>query len=88
MALRLGSWSPDVEDYGTTLAFALPFEWTSQRNLRVGFEVALGRSFGGTVREICRDLMTGVRCGESGRDRPSGTSILFQYYMGWSLGRL
>jgi hypothetical protein len=79
----------DVEAYGTTLAFGLPFEWTTRRNLRVGFELAIGHSFGGSVNEICQTFTSPVTsCGTASIDRPSGTSVLFQYYMGWALGSL
>lgn len=79
----------DVEAYGTTLAFGLPFEWTMRSNLRVGFELAIGHSFGGSVNQICETFTSPVTsCGTSSVDRPSGTSVLFQYYMGWALGSL
>ena len=79
----------DVEAYGTTLAFGLPFEWTTRRNLRVGFELAIGHSFGGSVNEVCETFTSPVTaCGSRSGDRPSGTSVLFQYYMGWALGSL
>jgi hypothetical protein len=79
----------DVEAYGTTLAFGLPFEWTTRRNLRVGFELAIGHSFGGSVHEVCRTFSSPVTsCGSRTADRPSGTSVLFQYNMGWALGSL
>ena len=79
----------DVEAYGTTLAFGLPFEWTTQRHLRVGFELAIGHSFGGSARQVC-DTFTSpsASCGSRTVDRPAGTAVLFQYSMGWSLGSL
>jgi hypothetical protein len=79
----------DVAAYGTTFAFGLPFEWTTRRNLRVGFELAIGHSFGGSVREVCETFSSPVTsCGRHTADRPSGTSVLFQYNMGWALGGL
>jgi hypothetical protein len=79
----------DVEAYGTTLAFGLPFEWTTRRNLRVGFELAIGHSFGGSLNDRCETFTSVVTsCGSRSSDRPSGTSVLFQYYMGWALGGL
>ena len=76
----------DVEDYGTAFAFGLPFEWTTARNLRVGFELALGHAFGGSFRTACVSGTTS--CGLGRQSRPDGTAVLFQFYMGWSLGRL
>lgn len=79
----------DVSAYGTTLAFGLPFEWTTARNLRVGFELAIGHSFGGSLKEVCETSGSIVTsCGTRRSDRPSGTSVLFQYSMGWALGSL
>ena len=79
----------DVAAYGTTVAFGLPFEWTTRRNLRIGFELALGYSFGGSVREVCRSFSSPVTsCGSDTADRPSGVSVLFQYNMGYALGSL
>jgi hypothetical protein len=72
----------DVEDYGTSLALSLPFEWTTARHLRVGFELGLGQGMGGTQAES-----DGI--GDSGgrEQRPSGTFVLLQFQMGASLAR-
>jgi hypothetical protein len=78
----------DVNAYGSALALGLPFEWTTQRNLRVGFELGFGHAFGGTIHYRCRNFATNAGCGARNVDRPSGTTILFQYSMGWSLGSL
>lgn len=76
----------DVEDYGTAVLLSLPFEWTTPRSLRVGFELALGHAVGGTSRTVC--VSGAVSCGGVREERPGGTSVLFQYYMGWALGSL
>lgn len=80
----------DVEDYGTAIMVALPFEWTTARNLRVGFELALGQASGGTERSACAVTSAGVTtsCGVSSANRQGGAMVLFQYNMGWALGRL
>lgn len=79
----------DVEAYGSTLALGLPFEWTTKRNLRIGFELAIGHAFGGNLEYSCRTFTTPAQpCAARTRDRPAGTTVLFQYYMGWSLGGL
>ena len=68
----------DVNDYGTVVLLELPFEWTTRRRLRTGFELAIGHAFGGEAG-----------AGAGGRlDRPGGTSILLQYQMGFSVGHL
>jgi hypothetical protein len=80
----------DVEDYGTAIVVGLPFEWTTARNLRVGFELSIGRASGGTARSSCTTNSAALTtsCGVISEERPGGTAIVFSYYMGWSLGRL
>jgi len=79
----------DVLAYGSAISLALPFEWTTRKNMRVGFEIALGHAFGGHIEDVCRTVSSpATSCGTRKRDRPSGTAVLLQYYMGWSLGRL
>lgn len=80
----------DVEDYGTAVAFSVPFEWTTAKNLRVGFELSLGQAVGGTVHNACTSFNNGfvTSCGNTSRERAGGTAVVFQYYMGWSLGHL
>ncbi|HEX2872769.1 MAG TPA: hypothetical protein VHP33_16015 [Polyangiaceae bacterium] len=77
----------DVSAYGTAVAFGLPFEWTTQKNLRIGFELAIGHAFGGSSQQVCRTFSTPTTsCGERKVDRESGMTVLFQYNMGWALG--
>ncbi len=87
---NIGFVRTDVEDYGTAVILGLPFEWTTSRNLRVGFELALGHASGGTERSACTTNTSGITmgCGTSTADRQGGTTVVFSYYMGWSLGRL
>jgi hypothetical protein len=68
----------DVEDYGTSVALSLPFEWTTRRHLRMGFELALGQGMGG--RQPNSD-------GTGSERRKAGTFVLLQYAMGFSLGK-
>jgi hypothetical protein len=85
----LTMWRADVNDYGTSAALSLPFEWTTRRRLRVGFELALGHSFGGSQDRTCRPapgFATG--CVPGRVDRPGGTAVLLQYQMGWALSGL
>jgi len=82
-------WRTDVNDYGTTGALSLPFEWTTHRRLRVGFELALGHSFGGSQARNCRTpTFSPAVCGPDRVDRPGGTAVLLQYHMGWALSGL
>lgn len=87
---NLGFARTDVEDYGTAVLVGLPFEWTTGSNLRVGFELAIGHATGGSALDRCTTGGTGVSvsCGVFNAERQGGTSVVFSYYMGWSLGRL
>jgi hypothetical protein len=79
-------WRTDVNDYGTTGALSLPFEWTTHRRLRIGFELALGHSFGGESQRQCQfATSTSSSCAVETEKRPGGTAILLQYQMGWAL---
>lgn len=88
---NIGFVRTDVEDYGTAVLVGLPFEWTTTRNLRVGFELSIGHATGGTSRTSCTSESSGgvvTSCGVGSADRQGGTAVVFSYYMGWSLGRL
>lgn len=79
----------DVSAYGTAIAFGLPFEWTTQKNMRIGFELAIGHAFGGKSQEVCRTFGSpSTSCGERRVNREPGMTVLFQYNMGWGLGNL
>lgn len=87
---NIGFVRTDVEDYGTAVVVGLPFEWTTARNLRVGFELSIGHATGGSAKNSCTTNTGGVTtsCGLTTTDRQGGTAVVFSYYMGWSLGRL
>jgi hypothetical protein len=68
----------DVNAYGSAAILSLPFEWTTTRHLRVGFELGFGRAFGGNIA---------YNTGEE-RERPDGTTLLLQFSLGWSLAAL
>jgi hypothetical protein len=72
----------DVEAYGSAWFVTLPFEWTTARNLRFGFELGLGHAFDGKQRQACPS------CGVNTVDRPGGTSLLGQFNIGYALGSL
>lgn len=78
----------DVNAYGNALEVLLPFEWTTRKNMRMAFEMALGRAFGGTLTQTCVSVVSGgtTTCGVSHYDRPGGTAVLLQYSMGYALG--
>jgi hypothetical protein len=79
----------DVEDYGSAVLLGLPFEWTTAKSLRVGFEIAYGHAFGGSYKEVCQ-TSTGpaTSCASRRVDRAGGNAVVFHYTMGWSLGAL
>jgi hypothetical protein len=76
----------DVNDYGTVVALAVPFEWTTARHLRMGFEADLGSALGGSARRQCRqNIPPGGTCSNDRVDRPAGLAVLMQFQMGWAL---
>jgi len=79
----------DVSAYGSAIELAMPFEWTTAKNLRVGFELALGHAFGGRIAAQCYTAASPpASCGTKYFDRASGTVFLLQFNMGWALGAL
>jgi hypothetical protein len=87
---NIGFVRTDVEDYGTAVVVGLPFEWTTGRRLRVGFELSIGRASGGTALSRCTASSgaTTASCGLISREREAGTAVMLSYNMGWALGRL
>lgn len=87
---NIGFVRTDVEDYGTAVVVGLPFEWTTARSLRVGFELSIGRASGGTAFGRCtaRAGSVATSCGLSATEREAGTAVMLSYNMGWALGRL
>lgn len=79
----------DVSDYGSVVGVGLPFEWTTARSMRLGFEFGVGHSFGGHVEYTCANYgPQGDSCELVEEKRPSGTAILLQFYLGWAMGKL
>lgn len=77
----------DVEDYGTMLGIAMPFEWVTKRGLRFGMEIDLGRAFGGKVHYNCQVPGGGVSECASGPtfegDRGAGRAFAIRFQMGF-----
>jgi hypothetical protein len=76
----------DVEDYGTMLGIAVPFEWVTRRGLRFGMEVDLGRAFGGTVRYTCTQFNGPSDCSAGptfNGDRGAGRAFALRFQMGF-----
>ena len=78
----------DDTDYGSFVGIGIPFEWVMLGGTRVGFEVDVGRAFGGSAIQVCRSSFAPQTCvpGEERRvDRPSGTAFLAQFQVGWGI---
>jgi hypothetical protein len=75
----------DVSDYGSVIGLSLPFEWTTARGVRIGFELDLGRGFGGSVKRLCQSASGTTPCasGTSEVDRPAGTALYLHFQIGW-----
>jgi hypothetical protein len=75
----------DVSDYGSFVGLGVPFEWTTGSAIRIGLDLALGRVFGGSIREIC-SLFNTQSCveGETREvDRPGGTGFYIHFQLGY-----
>jgi hypothetical protein len=81
----------DVSDYGSFLGVNVPFEWVYRSGLRLGFEVALGRSFGGTVVEQCYDYnytSSSTPCPQGTKNeisREAGSGFYADFEIGWGI---
>ena len=80
----------DVADYGTLLGIGLPFEWLTRGGLRVGFDFALVRAFGGEVTGQCPSFSSVGSC-DPGElrvfDREAGNGFMSSFIIGWALSR-
>ncbi len=70
----------DVSAYGSTLAFAMPFDWVMKNGTRIGLQVDFGRAFGGAYRDP--GCLNGS-CQSGANDRPSGTGFMIQFNLGY-----
>jgi hypothetical protein len=80
----------DVRDYGSFVGIGVPFEWVMVKGPRIGFEIDVGRAFGGSVIERCQNLGIQQSCvpGEERRvERTAGTAIYLHFQIGWGLFR-
>src|SRR5690606_13376050 len=78
----------DDTDYGTIAALSVPFEWVAESGLRIGFEVGVGRAFGGNRIQRCQNTGAPQSCvpGEERRvDREAGGAIVLHFQVGWGL---
>ncbi len=76
----------NVANYGSVLAFSLPFEWVTDAGLRIGLEFQGGRAFGGVYREACLNVPSGPDCPQGAQidhDRPEGTTISIAFALGF-----
>lgn len=78
----IGFHTTNVGAYGSMLTLAMPFEWVTDDGARFGFEVDIGRAFGGRVTGICAGgaCTTGE---ERDFDRPSAPAFLAAFELGW-----
>jgi hypothetical protein len=93
----------DVAAYGNFLGLAVPFEWVQDSGFRIGFEVALGRTFDGDVRTRCvppfdpttggqaQDCVFEGETREEGAvvdfDRPAGVGFYAHFEVGFGFNR-
>lgn len=72
----------NVGAYGSMLTLAMPFEWVTDDGARFGFEVDIGRAFGGTITGRC-NTPSSCQSDEKEFDRPSAPAFLAAFELGW-----
>jgi hypothetical protein len=81
----------DVGDLGNMVGVVIPFEWTTNRGLRFGFEVGFGRAFGGSRHFVCTPVVqpgtpTGSSCegnSTTTEDREAGRALSLRFELGF-----
>lgn len=80
----------DVGAFGSAAGVHIPFDWVSRSGMRIGFEGALMRAFGGSVRATCAAFPPGSSSSPTSCDsgevrdfnRPAGSA----FYLGFEIG--
>ncbi|MCC6902047.1 MAG: hypothetical protein IT377_23960 [Polyangiaceae bacterium] len=72
----------NVGDYGSLLALSMPFEWVTDDGTRFGFEIDIGRGFGGKVTGRC-ELASCTEGTEDEFDRPAAPAFFAAFQLGW-----
>jgi hypothetical protein len=82
-----------ADDYGSFIGLGIPFDWVTDSGLRVGFEVTIGRAFGGEVQATCLNFGSPPPPGscEPGSvfafDREAGAGFYSHFHLGWGFNR-
>jgi hypothetical protein len=84
-----------ADDYGSFVGVGIPFDWVTDSGLRVGFEVTIGRAFGGSVLGICQNSFGGsppppgaCDVGQvNAFDREAGAGFYSHFHLGWGFNR-
>ncbi len=83
--------SDQADEYGSFAGLAIPFDWVTDSGLRVGFEVTVGRSFGGRVLARCNNFNSGGpplpnECANGEEryfNRAGGAGFYSHFQLGW-----
>jgi hypothetical protein len=83
-----------ADEYGSFVGLGIPFDWVTDSGMRVGFEVTIGRSFGGRVLAVCQNFSspgspTDPCSGGEQRlfDREGGAGFYSHFHLGWGFDR-
>jgi hypothetical protein len=82
-----------ADDYGSFLGAGIPFDWVTDSGLRVGFEVTIGRAFGGEVNATCTNFSSPPPQGSCDPgsvfafDREAGAGFYSHFHLGWGFNR-
>jgi hypothetical protein len=82
-----------ADEYGSFLGVGLPFDWVTDSGMRVGFELMIGRGFGGRVFGRCQPGLSGSPeqlCPANEQrlfDREAGAGFYSHFHLGWGFDR-
>jgi len=78
----IGFHTTNVGDYGSMLTLSMPFDWVTDEGARFGFEIDIGRAFGGKYSARCTaTICAGTATSEY--DRPAAPAFFAAFELGW-----
>ena len=81
----------DESDYGAFVGVAAPFEWVPDSGIRIGFEIAVGRAFGGEYEGRCDASFGPAPSCSAGEvrafNREAAAGFYSHFQIGWGFDR-
>jgi hypothetical protein len=87
MSAGLNYMRTDKSEPGHYLGIGLPFEWQTDRGIRIGFEASFGQAFGGHVKARCANTSECAEGETTREDLKRGPGFYAQFQIGVPLVR-